>query len=655
MADPGNRSDVRVDATVVAGERQAAPAPLALAFATIERPQVAQRLIASARRYFPAMPIYVADQSLDVAAMASFYEQMNVTLIRMPYDAGVCASRNRLVENLSEEYFVLCDDDFVFGARTDFAEALRILHHCPEIGVIGGKLYDYDGNVEYTRHWEMFLHLDTVNRTLTSTPIFNYAPRAREMGATQFYMCDAVMNFAVMRRAIFAQPAIRWDERFKSNGEHEDFFLNLKLNSSVRVAYLPTMVAFHHHPEAFIAYRSRLRERLEGWKQLFAKWNIDQHLEVGLGVRSIDDFDAVVAAEAARDRFFFNDDLSLRRHEETAALLVGHGTSLRAVGSLDRAGEPDASAPPMTRLLVRPSDGRVMPGPDFESPSREARRHQADALETPQSRYCFEPPGSVLYTGNIGATILFRYNPVARLDADFVLWYRVVSAAETERMSEPGTIAIHLRWFADDGRVLVWESSRHLLYLGRTDYWVPLLVEAPVCPNGRAFMRFEVVAGESGPQRLLAAGFLFERKSVGSAAMRDVPPPALDAIALTPWVVPEADTPPPSANLDELLCSLHDTGLTPEFCAQAPALMLLPFSSLADLETAFLFGWHGLGAPISVVQAHGASGTEKFAPLYVALPRQAAHALRIVAFTKNQGYCEVPFHLESDIISIPTA
>src|SRR5690242_1235412 len=96
---------------------------LALAFTTFQRPHVAQRLIRSVRRRFPDMPIYVADQSRFVEAMTTFYANQNVKLIRMDYDAGVCASRNKLVEAIAEEYFLLCDDDFIFGTDTDFSEA----------------------------------------------------------------------------------------------------------------------------------------------------------------------------------------------------------------------------------------------------------------------------------------------------------------------------------------------------------------------------------------------------------------------------------------------------------------------------------------------------------------------------------------------------
>jgi hypothetical protein len=91
---------------------------LALAFATIERPQVAQRLIRSVRKYFRDLPIYVADQSRQIEANLKFYEQHDVNLVEMPYDIGVTSSRNRLAQKNQENCFVLCDDDFIFGPQT---------------------------------------------------------------------------------------------------------------------------------------------------------------------------------------------------------------------------------------------------------------------------------------------------------------------------------------------------------------------------------------------------------------------------------------------------------------------------------------------------------------------------------------------------------
>jgi hypothetical protein len=648
----------------MASSRDGASGSLALAFATIERPQVAQRLIASARRRFPMMPIYVADQSLDVQAMASFYAHMGVTLIRMPYDAGVCASRNCLVAAIAEQYFVLCDDDFVFGARTEFSEALRILRYYPEIGVVGGKLYDYEGSEEYTRHWELFLHLDPVNRILTSTPIFNYAPRAIEMGTTRFYQCDAVMNFSVMRRKIFEQPLIRWDERFKSNGEHEDFFLNLKLNSSVRVTYLPTMVAYHHHPEAFERYRSKLRNRVEGWQRLFEKWNIDQHLEVGLGVRSIDDLSATFETEQAQARFFLNDNLSLRRERNNESLLVGLGASLSSVGLLTEAGEPNGSSATMGRVLVRATSGGVMSGPDSADATHQGRRLDPDADESPQSRYSLTPTGPVIDLGRVGMAAQFRYNCIARSNADFILWYRFTPLAGPEgtpSRNAPGTVSLHLRWFADDGRVLMWESSEYLLDIRRSDYWVPLLVEVPVCPGSCAYMRFEVVGVEAGARLPVGIGFLMNQCSNDTAIER--PTPVQDVLAFAPWAVPYNGAAPPASRLNRLSCPISNYELTAHVSKEVPDLMMLSLgdesavSDGSEVSTLFVFGWHGLGAPLLVIpHPDGARLDARTSdPLRVALPRQAAQSLQVVAFTKDQGYRHVALRHGSETGAEQTA
>ncbi|MGO9991009.1 MAG: glycosyltransferase family 2 protein [Steroidobacteraceae bacterium] len=647
--------DSRFPGGIQATTGDAASGALALAFATIERPHVAQRLIVSARRCFPRMPIYVADQSLSVAAMKSFYAKMNVTLIRMPYDAGVCASRNRLVARITEKYFVLCDDDFVFGRRTNFHEALGILDHYPEIGVVGGKLYDYDGSMEYTRNWELFLHLDRANRTLTSIPIYHLAPRVTQLGKTQFYHCDAVMNFAVIRRDIFRQPEIRWDERFKSNGEHEDFFLNMKLNSEVRVAYLPTMVAYHHHPEVFLKYRSQLRDRQEGWKRFFAKWNIDQHLEIGLGVRTIDDFNVVVAEEEARDRFFLNQNLALRRETNAAALLVGVGSSLTVVGMLDKDGEPHASSHPTARLLVGRVGSGVIPAPDREASNGVTGSQGplgAESCETAKSRYSFVPHSPVRDWNFADVAVLFRYNPIARGDADFVLWYRVVAATDgiyAARQNASGAFAVHVRWFAADGRVLMWASGRNLVDLARTDYWVPLLVEVPVHPNGCAFMRFEVVAGEGGARRHLGTGYLFSALASAAVATPSRLPIELDVLALTPWKVPSAPIMPP-ANLMVINAGRSDGLITSRRCAEAPGLMLIPIGDLADIEILFLFGWEGLGAPLLIIDDPRAmfTGIDIMAPIQIALPWQAEHSVRIASFSTIRGYRQVPLHVESE-------
>jgi len=217
------------------GEGHGRRPTVALAVSTIGRPAVVQRFIRSVRQYFPDLPIYVAEQSLHVDEMTPFYEANDVRVVRMPFDAGICASRNRLVDEIVEDYFVVCDDDFEFWPETDFTDALAILENRPDIAIVGGRL-SYTEHIEeiLDQHWEMYFEYDRKNRVFMAVPIINFSPVRHFLRDIEFFLCDAVLNFAVFRRSIF-NDVVRWDEQFKSNGEHEDFYLNLKVNTSHKV------------------------------------------------------------------------------------------------------------------------------------------------------------------------------------------------------------------------------------------------------------------------------------------------------------------------------------------------------------------------------------------------------------------------------------
>jgi glycosyltransferase involved in cell wall biosynthesis len=554
-------------------------AELALALVTIERPHVVQRLISSIRRQFPAMPIYVAAQSLDVGAMSSFYDHMGVTLVRMPYDAGVCASRNRLVERITEPFFVLCDDDFVFDGRTNFADALRILKRHPNIGVVGGRLYDYDGQSEGVRNWELFLHLDVANRTLTAIPIYQYAPIAREMGAVRFYICDAVMNFAVMRRSMFDDSRIRWDELFKSNGEHEDFFLNLKTKTSVQVAYLPTMLACHHHPTRFSLYRAQLRERVDGWKRFMTKWNIDQHLEVGLGVRTKTDLTATINGNDAAERFFLNDALNLNHQSETTDLLITRATELTATGVLDRGGSLKDVHASSARVLVRAGSNQALGAPTEGRPkpaSTDSKGQSTPDAFREKYRLGAQAGRSLQRIGNVH----FRYNPRVRAEADFVLWYRFLTVRP---IATDGLGLIHLRWYTAKGRPILWSGDELGLNPTPVTYWTPLLVNVPVAPPDCGVLMFQIVAAEPSGHRPIACGFVSvgQRKTQRMA----VTAPVLDVSPLHPIGASSIALPPVAL---DYIDTKQDSVMQTVQCESANGVAILCFPGSQSFDAILL-------------------------------------------------------------------
>lgn len=254
---------------------------LSVCVASRNRPHCIQRLIRSIRASYPDLRILVADQGEPDDDKRRFYADHQVEAHFLDEEAGVARSRNLLVSQVRTLYLLICDDDFVFTPDTDPAGALHVLDRDPEVAIVGGKLLDvwdfrnlWGGE---DRHWECFLFLDRQHGLLVSLPISAFRPIVRMRGPYKYYLCDAVLNFAVMRTSLFAVQGHRWDERFICNGEHEDFYLTLKYNHSAKVAYLPQMTCYHHHP-ADPSY-AEFRDQQEGWILLAEKWGIRQYVD----------------------------------------------------------------------------------------------------------------------------------------------------------------------------------------------------------------------------------------------------------------------------------------------------------------------------------------------------------------------------------------
>jgi hypothetical protein len=418
--------------------------------------------------------------------MYEFYRAERVTVVQMPHDSGLSASRNALVQAIDADYLALCDDDFVLGPATAFTTAIEILESEKDLGVLGGRLHDFDGRTERVRNWEMFFDLDRQNGRFTATPIYNYPPITRRVSGETVFMCDAVMNFAVFRKAMF-RDAVQWDEEIKINGEHEDFYLNLKTNSPFRVAYWPSMAALHLQTRQDAVY-SNLRERSEGRRRFLEKWGLSSHLEIGTGGRPLDG----------------------------GSVLEWFAGSRRDKNS-DSAVEVISGTPPANgwagiahmHLYARETTDDV---------ARESVRQCESLVE-----WLEESRGSSvsLWQGSM----LFAYRPEVDSDGRMCFWYRTSSIAEPETEAR-ASAEVFFRWFSSRGDVLVWESERYQMRYPETRYWQPLDVALPLWPKGSEHLRFEVVAASS-ERSPLGTGFVFQKGSSERAVDRGAFPTVL--------------------------------------------------------------------------------------------------------------------------------
>lgn len=274
---------------------------------TIERPDMVKRFINSVRKFYPEISIIIGDQSKDKKTLEEFYLENNVKCIRLPFDCGVGYARNECAKAVKTQFMLLCDDDFIFTSKTDVTIPITAMKCYPELGIVTGTVFDQHkvGDKVYfqKRYYEKLMHLDRARKILFSVPISYIKPQVYETPGYVFYQCDIGLNFALIRSDVF-KSGVGWDSRYKCNGEHEDFYLNLKYNSNWKVAYTPEFFCDHNHisNSTYVA----LRDRQTGWLEFGKKWGVEQHLEIGHGLR---DISAYLSETGHRERISSPDNL----------------------------------------------------------------------------------------------------------------------------------------------------------------------------------------------------------------------------------------------------------------------------------------------------------------------------------------------------------
>jgi hypothetical protein len=257
---------------------------LSFIFTTIRRDNCARRLIDSALSFYPRLKILVADQNPPTEAMAAFYRDRGVEAHWTPFDFGVSAGRALLARKVTTPLLVYGDDDFVFTRQTRFAPVARYLAARPDVALVTGGMVDQyagkDGQpYRARRRYETYLYRDRSHRGLIAVPIDHVRPKVDVFEGELFYRCDLGLNWAMARTSLFDDDRFLWDGQFKTNGEHENFFLQLQEFGGGKVMFYPFMEC-DHVPETHADYEL-LRGRDHGWAAFGRKWDVDWFLHVG--------------------------------------------------------------------------------------------------------------------------------------------------------------------------------------------------------------------------------------------------------------------------------------------------------------------------------------------------------------------------------------
>ncbi|NOX55579.1 MAG: glycosyltransferase [Planctomycetes bacterium] len=233
-----------------------------------------RRLVESIVSLYPEARILVADDSLgckeDVIPRDGRWvkDHPNVTWYQLPFDVGLAAGRNYLVQKATAPILINCDDDFVFMRETRLDRMIDVLDSAPDVGLVSGlvrqgrEVQNYAGRFVWSE--------GSGGRRRLRVRLNGQVP-LRTPAGTRYVPTDLGLNFFAARRDVLLRA--RWDEAFKVSWEHMDHFLTLH-QLGIQLVYTPDVVVDHRpeKPAHYVAYRAR-RQEYAGY--FFNKWNLD--------------------------------------------------------------------------------------------------------------------------------------------------------------------------------------------------------------------------------------------------------------------------------------------------------------------------------------------------------------------------------------------
>jgi hypothetical protein len=177
-------------------------------------------------------------------------EHESLVYMELPFDFGLSASRNALVEEAKKrglDYCVISADSILFTSKYNFEPYITFIRELNNQAVVGFELqkrrdkFVYDMELDKNKG---FFNLSLPKRPAITHDGITYQP------------CDITKNFFIASTNLLIDNP--WDSYLKLC-EHEIFFYNLKLKG-IKVFYTDSLCAeyIECHPPEYVTKRNRL-------------------------------------------------------------------------------------------------------------------------------------------------------------------------------------------------------------------------------------------------------------------------------------------------------------------------------------------------------------------------------------------------------------
>jgi len=233
---------------------------IAIGVPMFSREQALKKLLASIPDHVAT--VYVADNGKEIhrdVYKRSFAFDLNV--LYLEYDCGIAKCRQEIVDNCTEEYLWVGDNDMEIIADNDLQKLKAILEHNPDLGGVSGWLLENNTVRAGARNLQM--HNGTAIKEAVDTPEIESDPYP-------FARFDFIPQAGLFRTECFEEysydPALR-------NTEHLDFFVGHQ-QTDWEFASTPAVLVKHNRdidPE----YRETRGKDHADFDRTKEKWGIE--------------------------------------------------------------------------------------------------------------------------------------------------------------------------------------------------------------------------------------------------------------------------------------------------------------------------------------------------------------------------------------------